>query len=106
MSVTMQDEALSILTVDQDSRHQQPRMTEISTQVLSVRDHLTCKEAIDFWHRYFSEHTNSDVHVDAFLEACQAEFSTNVFKRAFDDALPCDAAVNEEDVMADFYHTL
>ena len=56
MSITMQEEALSILTADQTSRRQ-PLMSqpEVSTQVLSVRDHLTCKDAIDFWHRYFAD---------------------------------------------------
>jgi len=84
--MTMQEEAISILTAEQAKRER----TEISTQVLSVGDHLTCSDAIDFWHRYFSDHAHNDVHVDTFHEAVQAEFSSNIFRTAFDEDLPAD----------------
>ena len=72
--------------------------------MLSVTDHLTSKDAVDFWHRYFADQTNNNVHVDAFCDAIQSEFATNVFKNVFDE-LPADS-INEEDLMTDFYQDL
>jgi len=77
------------------------RGEEISTQILSVTDHLTSKDAVDFWHRYFADVTNNNVHVDAFCDAVQSEFSTNVFKNCFDEVAVDNP--NEDEVMADFY---
>ena len=71
---------------------------------MSVTDHLTCKETLDFWHRYFSDQPNNSVNVDAFCDAVQSEYSINVFKRVLDE-LPGDA-YNEDDLMADFYTDL
>ena len=81
--------------------------------MLSVTDHLSQRDAIDFWHRYFnpsdSTHSNNDysngVCIDAFLDAIQSEFATNVYKHVFDE-LPSADAVNEEEVMQDFYADL
>ena len=100
MSMSMQEEAISLL----DATRQRKTNQEISTQVLSVTDHLTTRDAVDFWHRYFADITNNSVDLEAFCDAVQSEFSTNVFKHVFDE-LPADS-VSEEDVMADFYADL
>jgi len=69
--------------------------------VLSVRDHLTCKEAIEFWQRYFADFTISSVHVEAFCEAVQAEFATNVFKTVFETAAA--ASDTWDEILQDFF---
>ena len=99
MSVSMQEETISLLAAGQNRTN--ARGEEISTQVLSVTDHLTCKEAIDFWHRYFADQTNNNVLLEAFCDAVQSEFSTNVFKNCFEEAGADN--INEDEVMADFY---
>ena len=53
---------------------------------LSVSDHLTNAEAIDFWRRYFSEYQRDEkVSIEAFCESIQAEFMTLVFKPILDE---------------------
>ena len=109
MSMSMQEETISLLDAS-NPKNQQQQNREISTQVLSVTDHLTQRDAVDFWHRYFNpsdttNHDNNGICVDAFCDAIQSEFSTNVFKHVFDD-LPSTDAVNEEEVMQDFYGDL
>ena len=69
-----------------------------------MTDHLTSKDAVDFWHRYFVDHTNNNVHVEAFCDAIQSEFSTNVYKNVLDD-LQMDSN-NEEEILQDFYADL
>ena len=103
MSMSMQEEAISLLAESGQplGGQRRNREREVSTQLLSVTDHLTTKDAVDFWHRYFADQTNNDVDLEAFCDAIQSEFSTNVFKHVFDD-LPADTVV-EEDVMSDFY---
>lgn len=71
--MTMQEEAISLLR--EDNHHSanayggQGGNQEVSTQLLSVTDHLTSKDAVDFWHRYFADMTNNNVPIDAFLDA-------------------------------------
>ena len=66
-----------------------------------MTDHLTSKDGVEFWHRYFADHTNNNVHIDTFCEAIESEFSTTVFTQVF-DGLAQDN-VNEDDILADFY---
>ena len=61
--MSMQEETRNLLQVDQSHR------TEASAQELSVSDHLTSKDGIDFWRRYFSDCTHTEVPIDDFFEA-------------------------------------
>ena len=69
-----------------------------------MTDHLTSKDAIDFWRRYFQDYNNSEVPLDDFFEAIQSEYATLVFKSLLDDLPP--NSVAEEDLVQDFYADL
>ena len=109
MSMSMQQEAISLIEEAESNNQragatgQSVRKQEVSSQMLSVSDHLTQKDAIDFWHRYFADE-QGQVHLDLFCDAVQSEFSSNVFVKCFDDQH--DDNVNEDDVMQDFYGDL
>lgn len=127
MSISMQEETISLLDETDPAKRRsnfqnherqfnaQGRGEEISTQVLSVSDHLTQRDAIDFWRRYFNASDNTTVNgnygnggavcIEAFCDAVQSEFSTNVFKHVFDE-MPNADTVNGDEVMQDFYNDL
>ena len=69
-----------------------------------MTDHLTSKDGIDFWHRYFQDFKHSEVPIDDFFEAIQSEYATLVFKSFLDELPP--NSVTEEDLMQDFYSDL
>ena len=69
-----------------------------------MSDHLTSKDGIDFWRRYFSDYTHTEVPIDDFFEAVQSEYATLVFKQLLDELPP--NSVTEEDLMQDFYGDL
>ena len=69
-----------------------------------MTDHLTSKDGVDFWHRYFQDYNNRGVPLDDFFEAIQSEYATLVFKSLLDDLPP--NSVAEEDLMQDFYADL
>ena len=74
MSMSMQEETRNLLRVDESHRSEAP------APELSVSDHLTSKDGIDFWRRYFSDYTHTEVPIDDFFEAVQSEYATLVFK--------------------------
>lgn len=50
--------------------------------MLSVNDHLTSPETLDFWNRYFSVYQS--VSTEHFCDSIQQEFSALVFKPLLD----------------------
>jgi len=76
----------------------------MSTQILSVSDHLTDADTIDFWRRYFADMPNDEVSVDAFCDAVQSEFSQMVIKPVTED-IP-EGAVSMEVLLEEFYTDL
>lgn len=49
------------------------RNNEISTQILSVTDHLSNPETLDFWNRYFADYECTTVTNEHFCDAIQQE---------------------------------
>lgn len=48
---------------------QDDRSDENQTKILSVKDHLSNPETLDFWYRYFLDFKDSPVFSDNFCDA-------------------------------------
>lgn len=73
------------------------------TRILSVRDHLTNPETLDFWRRYFHSDKDIAVPTDDFCEAIRQEVNGLVIKPAL-NAIKDEAVA--EDILAEFYEDL
>jgi hypothetical protein len=73
------------------------------TRILSVRDHLTNPETLDFWRRYFHSDKDIAVPTDEFCEAIRQEVNGLVIKPAL-NAIKNEAVA--EDILAEFYEDL
>ena len=89
---------------NQSTEYQSTAQRSFTCEDLSVSDHLTDAEAIDFWRRYFGDMSHSRVNLDQFCEAIQAEYATIVFRNLFGD-LP-NGAINEDQLVSEFYDDL
>jgi hypothetical protein len=93
---------------DQDTdykfnKKQEDRTDETTAQILSVKDHLSNPETLDFWVRYFSDYKDSPVISDNFCDAIQQEFNALVLKPNL-DPIHDDHLVDE--ILAEFYEDL
>ena len=115
MSMSMAEETRELLNINthlnqqqqnpnQSTEYRSTAQRSFTCEDLSVSDHLTDAEAIDFWRRYFGDISHSRVSLDQFCEAIQAEYATIVFRNLFGD-LP-NGAINEDQLVSEFYDDL
>jgi hypothetical protein len=74
-----------------------------NSKILSVKDHLTNAETLDFWRRYFADFKGKEVSTDHFCDTIQQEYNALVLKPNL-DPIRDDHLV--EDILAEFYEDL
>ena len=73
-----------------------------SSHLLSVSDHLTNEEVIEFWYRRFSRHNSNQVTLDMFCDAIQSEYSHSIIKPIING----DNSIDLEELLENFYTEL